>query len=106
MPLILAEWGRFVLLKLTGLQQQKLDIYLQKLEKALIAEGADFNGFIYSGLIWSREDWYVLEYNVRLGDPECQAILTNLKNDFLDILVTGTEQEYKNGTGACLTIAG
>lgn len=97
--------GAFCPVKLTGLQQQKLEIYLQKLEKALIAEGADFNGFIYSGLIWSREDWYVLEYNVRLGDPECQAILTNLKNDFLDILVNGTEPEYKDGTGACLTVA-
>ena len=97
--------GAYCPVCLTDEQQEKLNIYLQKLEKALINEGADFNGFIYSGLIWTRNDWYVLEYNVRLGDPECQAIITNLKNDFLDILLNGTEPEYKGGIGACLTIA-
>ena len=97
--------GAYCPVYLTEVQQNKLNIYLQKLEKALITEGANFNGFIYSGLIWTRNDWYVLEYNVRLGDPECQAILTNLKNDFLDILLNGTEPEYKDGIGACLTVA-
>ena len=97
--------GAYTPLNLTDDQQIKLQIYLEKLEKALLSEGADFNGFIYSGLIWTRGDWYVLEYNVRLGDPECQAILTNLKNDFLDILLNGAEPEYHDGVGACLTIA-
>ena len=97
--------GAYCPVILSKIQQEKLNIYLKKLEAALIREGADFKGFIYSGLIWAREDWYVLEYNVRLGDPECQAILANLKNDFLDILVNGTEPVYKEGTGACLTIA-
>lgn len=97
--------GAYTPVKLTEEQQVKLQIYLKKLETALLQEGADFNGFIYSGLIWTRGDWYVLEYNVRLGDPECQAILTNLKNDILDILLNGTEPEYHEGVGACLTIA-
>lgn len=97
--------GAYCPVTLSKIQQEKLNIYLKKLETALIKEGADFNGFIYSGLIWARDDWYVLEYNVRLGDPECQAILANLKNDFLDILLNGTEPEYKPGTGACLTVA-
>ena len=97
--------GAYCPVYLTDEQSQKLAAYLQKLETALINEGADFNGFIYSGLIWTRNDWYVLEYNVRLGDPETQAILTNLENDFLDILLNGTQPRYKKGTGACLTIA-
>ncbi len=97
--------GAYTPVNLTDEQQIKLQIYLEKLEKSLLSEGADFNGFIYSGLIWTRGDWYVLEYNVRLGDPECQAILTNLKNDFLDILLNGAEPEYHDGIGACLTIA-
>ena len=97
--------GAYSPVELTQEQQKKLDIYLKLLEKALLNAGADFNGFIYSGLIWTRNDWYVLEYNVRLGDPECQAILTNLKNDFLDILLNGTAPEYRDGVGGCLTIA-
>ena len=71
----------------------------------MLNEGADFKGFIYSGLIWSRGDWYVLEYNVRLGDPECQVILNLLDNDFLSVLINNEEPEYKNGYSACLTVA-
>lgn len=97
--------GAYTPVNLSDEQKQKLQIYLSRLEDALLNENADFNGFIYSGLIWTRNDWYVLEYNVRLGDPECQAILTNLKNDFLDILLNGSVPEYKEGTGACLTLA-
>lgn len=97
--------GAFCPVKLNENQLLKLDNYLKKLEAALLKEEADFKGFIYSGLIWYSDDWYVLEYNVRLGDPETQAILTHLKNDFLDILINGTEPEYKTGTGACLVIA-
>lgn len=97
--------GAYTPVTLSSEQQVKLDIYLKRLESALLNAEAEFRGFIYSGLIWAKNDWYVLEYNVRLGDPECQAILTNLKNDFLDILINGTEPEYKDGVGACLTIA-
>lgn len=97
--------GAYCPVNLTKEQQKRLDIYLNKLETALIKEGAEFQGFIYSGLIWTRDDWYVLEYNVRLGDPECQAILENLENDFLDILLNGSIPRYKKGVGACLTIA-
>lgn len=97
--------GAYTPVALSHEQQVKLDIYLKRLESALLNAEAEFRGFIYSGLIWAKNDWYVLEYNVRLGDPECQAILTNLKNDFLDILINGTEPEYKDGVGACLTIA-
>ena len=97
--------GAYCPVNLTKEQQKRLDIYLNKLGTALIKEGAEFQGFIYSGLIWTRDDWYVLEYNVRLGDPECQAILENLENDFLDILLNGSIPRYKKGVGACLTIA-
>lgn len=100
-----AGMGAYCPVNLTEEQNLKLDIYLKKLETALLKEKADFAGFIYSGLIWARGDWYVLEYNVRLGDPECQALLNLLDNDFLSILLQGEEPLYKKGYSATLTIA-
>ncbi len=97
--------GAYCPVDLTDFQLNKLNAYLLKLQTALISEGADFKGFIYSGLIWANDDWYVLEYNVRLGDPECQVILNHLKNDFLSIILNGEVPQYNSGYSACLTIA-
>lgn len=104
--------GAFCPIILTSFQSQKLKDYEQKLKKALELELADFTGFIYSGLIWCRDDFYVLEYNVRLGDPETQAILTHLDSDLGEIFVKTIEKKldelnlkWKNNTSACLVIA-
>ncbi|MDD3436734.1 MAG: phosphoribosylamine--glycine ligase [Candidatus Gastranaerophilales bacterium] len=104
--------GAFCPVALTQEQEEKLGKYKQQLQNALKSEKADFVGFIYSGLIWAKEDWYVLEYNVRLGDPETQAILTHLKTDFLFILKSALNKNldkitlhYKNNYSACLVIA-
>lgn len=104
--------GAFCLVSLTKEQQEKLEAYKKQLQNALENERADFTGFIYSGLIWHKNNWWVLEYNVRLGDPECQALLTHLKTDFLSILKAAVGQnldkiklEYKEETSACLTLA-
>lgn len=104
--------GAFCPVVLTKEQEEKLKAYKQQLQNALIEEGAAFTGFIYSGLIWSRGDWYVLEYNVRLGDPECQAILTHLESDFLEVLNAAINKqldiidlEYKENYSACLVVA-
>ena len=97
--------GAYCPVDLSELQMNRLEKYLNLLEKALILEGAKFNGFVYSGLIWTKNDWYVLEYNVRLGDPECQAILNFLDNDFLEIILNGEKPIYKKGYSACLTVA-
>ncbi|TWT39687.1 Phosphoribosylamine--glycine ligase [Blastopirellula retiformator] len=45
-----------------------------------------FRGVLYAGLIMTNQGPKVLEYNVRLGDPECQPILMRLKSDLVDIL--------------------
>ncbi len=97
--------GAYCPVDLTEIQLQKLNRYLNLLQNALISEGADFIGFIYSGLIWTDDDWYVLEYNVRLGDPECQAILNYLENDFLSVLLNNETPVYKKGYAGCLTVA-
>ncbi|MDR0668938.1 MAG: phosphoribosylamine--glycine ligase [Treponema sp.] len=53
--------------------------------RGLEAEGIDYRGFIFFGLMISGERCYLLEYNVRLGDPETQAVLPLLDSDFFEL---------------------
>lgn len=50
------------------------------------AEGAPFNGFMYAGLVLTDAGPKVLEYNVRLGDPETQVVLPRMTSDLIDVL--------------------
>jgi len=55
--------------------------------KGLIARNMDFRGFIFLGLISVNDEPFVIEYNVRMGDPETEVVLPRLKSDFGEILV-------------------
>ncbi|WP_410208940.1 phosphoribosylamine--glycine ligase [Fusobacterium sp.] len=57
------------------------------------AENMDFAGFIFFGLMITKKGVYLLEYNMRLGDPETQVILPLLESDFIDILNSGLNKE-------------
>ena len=46
----------------------------------------EFVGFLYAGLMIVKGEPFLIEYNVRMGDPECQTILPRLKTDFFDII--------------------
>ncbi len=53
----------------------------------------EFKGFLYAGLMIVNNEPFLIEYNVRMGDPECQTILPRLETDFLEILIACINQE-------------
>ena len=58
--------------------------------------GSKYRGFLYAGLMIVNNEPYLIEYNVRMGDPECQTILPRLKTDFLEILISCCEKNLNN----------
>jgi len=55
--------------------------------QALNEKGTKFIGFLYAGLMIVKNEPYLIEYNVRMGDPECQTILPRLKTNIVEILL-------------------
>ncbi len=58
----------------------------------LISDKINYVGFIFIGLINDNGQPKVIEYNVRMGDPETQVVLPRIKNDFMDLLISCTNQ--------------
>jgi phosphoribosylamine--glycine ligase len=54
--------------------------------KGLSKLGTEYKGFLYAGLMIVDNEPYLIEYNVRMGDPECQTILPKLKTNLVEIL--------------------
>ena len=69
------------------LNEKILNKIIKPTLKGLKELGTDFKGFLYAGLMIVKDEPYLIEYNVRMGDPECQTILPKLKTDFLKILI-------------------
>ena len=79
---------------------------------ALKAEGRPFQGVIYFGLMLTPNGPRVVEYNARFGDPECQAVLSLLESDLLDVLMACREGTlytlpitWKQEAACCLVLA-
>tara|TARA_Y100000590_G_scaffold77786_1_gene86247 strand:+ start:175 stop:1440 length:1266 start_codon:yes stop_codon:yes gene_type:complete len=79
--------------------------------KAIEEMGEKYVGFLYAGLMISNNEPYLIEYNVRMGDPECQTILPLLNTDLVDIFkaccdknLNNLEIEWKNEKSLCIVL--
>lgn len=79
---------------------------------AMRAEGREFKGIIFFGLMLTEDGTKVLEYNARFGDPETQVVLPRMKNDLADLFeacIDGTldqvELEFEDNAAVCVVLA-
>ena len=75
------------------LNKKILDKIIDPTLKGLKDLNTSFLGFLYAGLMIVKGEPYLIEYNVRMGDPECQTILPKLKTDFGEVIVACVNQE-------------
>ena len=68
------------------LEKKILEKIIKPTLKGLSDLGTIYKGFLYAGLMIIDNEPFLIEYNVRMGDPECQTILPKLNSDFLQIL--------------------
>ncbi len=79
---------------------------------ALRAEGIDFKGIIFFGLILTEDGPKVLEYNARFGDPEAQVVLPRMKNDIIEVIeacldgkLHKVKLEFEDNAAVCVVLA-
>ena len=89
----------------------KENIY-QKTVDAMAAEGREFKGIIFFGLMLTQSGPKVLEFNARFGDPEAQVVLPRMKNDIIDVMeacVDGDLEkinlEFEDNAAVCVMLA-
>jgi phosphoribosylamine--glycine ligase len=70
----------------SALQRQAMDEIVRPTARALAAAGTPFSGVLYAGLMLTAEGPKLIEYNVRFGDPECEAIMPLIDGDFAELL--------------------
>jgi len=95
------------------LSQKIQEKIIDKTISSLRNEGITFKGFLYAGIMLKDGEPYVLEYNVRMGDPECQPILMRMDSDLFEYLVGSVEGtlenmpliSWKNKSAVCIVIA-
>tara|TARA_B100001029_G_scaffold21872_1_gene14780 strand:+ start:1539 stop:2801 length:1263 start_codon:yes stop_codon:yes gene_type:complete len=75
------------------LDEKILEKIIQPTLKALKDMNCIYKGFLYAGLMITNNEPYLIEYNVRMGDPECQTIIPKLKSDLLDIILACIESK-------------
>lgn len=89
----------------------KENIY-QKTVDAMAAEGREFKGVIFFGLMLTPKGPRVLEFNARFGDPEAQVVLTRMKSDVIDVFeacidgkLAETPVEFEDNAAVCVILA-
>ncbi|MEO4043545.1 phosphoribosylamine--glycine ligase [Hoeflea sp. CAU 1731] len=71
--------------------ERSMDEIIRPTLKGMAEMGAPFTGVLYAGLMITSEGPRLIEYNVRFGDPECQALMMRLKDDLLLLLKAATD---------------
>ena len=79
-----------------NLEKKILDRIIIPTLEALKKLKTSYKGFLYAGLMIVKGDPYLIEYNVRMGDPECQTILPMLNTDLFEILDSCCEKKLQN----------
>ena len=89
----------------------KENIY-QKTVDAMRAEGREFKGIIFYGLMLTKSGVKVLEYNARFGDPETQVVLPRMENDIIDVFeacidgcLDKIDLKFENNAAVCVVLA-
>ena len=77
--------------------------------KAMKNLGHPYRGFLYAGLMIYKDEPYLIEYNIRMGDPECQVLMMRLETDLLEIINCATENKISKinilwDKKSCITI--
>ena len=93
------------------LEQKIIEKIIKPTLRGLSKLGTNFKGFLYAGLMIDKNEPYLIEYNVRMGDPECQTILPKLETDLIDILEACCREnlqdiniEWKNKKSLCVVL--
>jgi phosphoribosylamine--glycine ligase len=94
-----------------GLRETVLSTIVERTLKGLSEDGIPYQGFLYAGLMLTKEGPKVLEFNCRLGDPEAQAIVARMDFDLAEVLMdVATKQldprklTWKAGASACVVL--
>jgi phosphoribosylamine--glycine ligase len=71
--------------------------------------GHPYKGFLYAGLMIDKGEPYLIEYNIRMGDPECQVLMMRLETDLLEVIDCLTQDKLNNlkikwNKNSCITI--
>ena len=93
------------------LQKKIINKIIKPTLRGLSEQNCKFKGFLYTGLMIIKNEPYLIEYNVRMGDPECQTILPKLKTDLSDIILACCEGklnevniEWLNKKSLCIVV--
>ncbi len=86
-------------------RKQVMESVIMPVIENMRRRGEPFTGFLYAGLMMTEEGPKVLEFNVRMGDPECQPLMYRMASDLVATLVEGAPIEWKPEPSVCVVMA-